>query len=107
MSAFVQAWRSVFDILLYDYAEKYFKYTPERTFKVTKESFKQIAEVLENLDNPEPKRFIEWYNEKEKNLANKHFWHMRVFFVHRGGKKLEPSYRFVCGPIFGFIRFYR
>lgn len=93
LSAFVQAWRSVFDVLLYDYAEQYFGYPPERTVKITKESFEKIAEVLENLDNPKPKKFIEWYKEKEKTLAKEHFWHLRVFFVHRGGKILEPRLR--------------
>jgi hypothetical protein len=93
LSAFVQAWRSVFDVLLYDYAEKYFKCAPARTPRITKDDFKKIAEVFDNLGNSESKRFIEWYEKKESFLGQLHFWHLRKFFVHRGGKKLEPHQR--------------
>lgn len=87
LSAFIQAWRSVFDVLLYDYAEKYFKYSAERNIKTNKHKFKDIADVLENRGDSEPKKFIEWYEKKEKILRESPFWNLRIIFVHRGGAK--------------------
>ncbi len=70
LDAFVQAWRGVFDVLLNDYAEKYFKYSPERKFKIRRFEFEKIAEVLDNHGVPEPKKFIKWYEKKVKLLIN-------------------------------------
>ena len=95
LSAFIQAWRSVFDVLLYDYAEKYFKHSPERKFKIFPYDFKKIAEVLENRDCPVSMKFFKWYKEKE-NILRKKFpwlWHLRVFIVHRGGSRMEPRHK--------------
>lgn len=91
LSAFIQAWRSVFDVLLYDYAEQYFGYSEARKFKITKTVFKEIATVLDNHGNSDPKKFIDWYEKKESELGNLRFWYLRKFFVHRGGKILEPG----------------
>ena len=91
LSAFIQAWRSVFDILLYDYAEQYFAYTEARKFKTTKNIFREIAIVLENQGNNIPRKFIDWYQKKESELSKIPFWTLRKFFVHRGGKTLKSG----------------
>jgi hypothetical protein len=91
LSAFITAWRSVFDVLLYDYAEQYFKYSEARRFKITKNNFREIAIVLENHENNVPKNFIDWYQKKETELSQLQFWHLRTFFVHRGGKKVKKG----------------
>ena len=91
LSAFIQAWRSVFDVLLYDYAEEYFGYTEARKFKTTKNIFSEIAIVLENQGNDIPRKFIDWYQKKESELSTLPFWTLRKFFVHRGGKKLKSG----------------
>lgn len=80
LSAFVSAWRSVFDVLLYDYAEKYFEFNREQ--KVTPGIFSRAIKVY---DFPEAKEFIEWYNETEEdNLRGNPLWKLGVFFIHRG-----------------------
>ena len=91
LSAFIQAWRSVFDVLLYDYAEQYFGYSEERKFKTTKNSFREIAIVLDIQGNDKPKKFIEWYQKKEAELSKERFWTLRIFFVHRGGKSIKEG----------------
>jgi hypothetical protein len=32
-----------------------------------------------------------WYQKKETELSKEQFWHLRVFFVHRGGSKVEKG----------------
>ena len=91
LSAFIQAWRSVFDVLLYDYAEQYLLYSEERKIKTSKNSFREIAIVMENYGKDIPKKFIDWYQEKESELSKEQFWNLRIFFVHRGGSKIEKG----------------
>lgn len=96
LSAFVQAWRSVFDVLMYDYAEKYFKYSPERKVKIYPDDFRRIAEVLENRGYPAPRKFFNWYKENKNILDKERLWNLRLFFVHRGGRKLETRHKDKC-----------
>jgi len=104
LSAFVQAWRSVFDVLMYDYAEKYFLYGEERKFKIYPKDFEKIADVMENQNFSEPKNFMEWFKKKEGILGQQYLWHLRVYFVHKGGKKVDThikdSVRLKAVPIY-------
>ncbi len=46
---------------------------------------------MENHSKDIPKKFIDWYQKKETELSKEQFWHLRVFFVHRGGSKVEKG----------------
>ena len=92
LSAFVTAWRSVFDVLLYDYAEKYFNTNREQE-KVTPDAFVLAAKSVKDT-MPDAERFIEWYNKKWSILARERLWNLRVLSVHRGG----PPVNVVTGP---------
>jgi len=88
LSAFVSAWRSVFDVLLYDYTERYFGINREEKIKVTRESFGMASKAIQEF-NPEAQRFIEWYNEKiervlQKEEETKDLWSLRNFLLHKG-----------------------
>jgi len=81
LSAFVSSWRSVLDVLLYDYAEKYFKIVREEQVKITPEVFSIGASAF---NVPDAKKFIEWYYEKMRKLRDNRLWKLRIFFVHKG-----------------------
>ncbi len=68
LSAFMTSWRSVIDVLLYDYAEKYFKIDPKRGMKVTQDSFEIGAEILKNCGFLKATKFIKWYKGKMRKL---------------------------------------
>ena len=95
-SACVQALRSVFDVLLYDYAEKYFKWSrsPEPKHYMNAKRFSKIAK---NRGLPEATRFLEWYSGKFDEIKKEHLSYVRVATVHRGGSwmdtQLKDSYR--------------
>lgn len=56
LSAFLSAWRSVLDVLLYDYAEKYFGWSRED--KLTQRDFEVAAKISKITD---AQTFIQWY----------------------------------------------
>jgi len=87
-SACIQALRSVFDFLLYDYAEKYFRYSLNRQWYMNRCMFSKKAEAL---GLSEPKRFIQWYNEEFEVLKNEHLFSVRVTDVHRGGNWMDTQ----------------
>ena len=91
-SACIQALRSVFDVLLYDYAEKYFKYSPERQEYMDENRFSIIASAR---GSSESKQFIKWYRQKFKEIKvrAKHLSFVRVMTVHRGGFWMDTSAR--------------
>lgn len=72
-NACIQALRSVFDVLLYDYAEKYFKKSSERQYYMNE------------------KKFIKWHRQKFKELRNEHLFNVRNTAVHRGGRWMETK----------------
>jgi hypothetical protein len=81
LSAFVSAWRSVYDVLLYDYAERYFDVDREDRIHVTRESFKIVARATKNRG---AERFIEWYNHYQTVLQKNDLWSLRNFLLHKG-----------------------
>jgi len=98
-SACIQALRSVFDILLYDYAEK-FKFIESREDYMDEKRFRIIAKAC---GFSESKRFIKWYRKKFKKLKmrararkKEHLFFVRIATVHRGGSwmdtKLKDTY---------------
>ncbi len=87
-NACVQALRSVFYVLLYDYAEKYFKYSLERQYYMDEKKFSKIAR---KCGSSESNKFIKWYRQKSKELRKLHLWDVRVTAVHRGGRWMETK----------------
>ncbi|MCW4040676.1 MAG: hypothetical protein NWE83_07990 [Candidatus Bathyarchaeota archaeon] len=95
-SAFVQAWRSTFDFLLYDYAEKYFDIDPEED-SIDKRSFTLRAVTSERT---EAATFIKWYNKKEGFLGQEHLWYLRNISIYRGGRAAEATIgEHISGPL--------
>ena len=92
-SACVTALMSVYDVLLYDYAEKYFKYSPARQYFMNEILFSNIANAC---GSSESKEFIKWYRKKFKKLRKEHLHFVRIATVHRGGTwmdtKLKDTY---------------
>ena len=86
-SACIQALRSVFDVLLYDYAEKY-KYITRRQDYMDKKRFSMIAKAC---GSSESRKFIKWYREKLKELKKEHLFFVRVATVHRGGSWMDTK----------------
>jgi len=80
-SACTQALRSVFDILLYDYAEKY-KLIVGRQDYIDKNKFSTKAKAC---GSSESRKFIKWYNEKLEELMKEPLFFIRKVTAHKGG----------------------
>jgi hypothetical protein len=87
-SACVTALRSVFDVLLYDYSEKYFKYSPARQYFMNANLFSKIADACGSFES---KKFIKWFREKFKKLKKEHLFFVRIATVHRGGTWMDTN----------------
>lgn len=87
LSAFLSAWRSVLDIMLYDFTAHYaLGLTPDD--KITDQIFKGIATALKNKEALE---FLKWWQQKQGILKNNPLWSKRILIVHRGYPKIEVS----------------
>jgi hypothetical protein len=75
-------------VLLYDYAEKYFKFDPDRQDYMNDKRFSMIANAC---GSSESKKFIKWYREKFKGLRNEHLFSVRVTTVHRDGRWMDTK----------------
>jgi hypothetical protein len=80
LSAFLNAWRSVLDVMLYDFVERY-PLGLTREDKVTDRDF-WVAANARNLE--EALRFIEWWRRKQGVLKNNPLWENRIITTHRG-----------------------
>jgi len=84
LSAFLTAWRSVLDIILYDYAEK-FNLGLTREEKVTDRDFEVAARALQHT---QALQFIKWWRDQCNRIARDpllgKLWKIRVKIVHRG-----------------------
>jgi hypothetical protein len=82
LSAFLSAWRSILDVMLYDFAE-IFKIGLIRENKMFHESFEKAASATRNTRASE---FIKWWRKKKEvsSLSNNILWRMRPEIVHRG-----------------------
>lgn len=91
LSAFLSAWRSVVDIMLYDVVEHYFGLS--RDEKIFRRDFKHLAQIL---GNKEALQFIYWFNHKIGILQENPLWEKRIQIDHRG----YPSIKlFVESPL--------
>jgi hypothetical protein len=80
LSAFLNAWRSVLDVMLYDFVEKY-PLGLTRDDKVTDHDFRIAANALNLRD---ALRFIEWWRQKQGALKNNPLWKKRIITTHKG-----------------------
>lgn len=88
LSAFLSAWRSVPDILLYDYAEKYFAWGREDRFDM-----RDFEVATRASGRKEAQRFFQWYKKQYARLAGNPLWRKRVVTIHRGRPKVKRTYR--------------
>jgi len=89
LSAFLNAWRSVLDVMLYDYAEKYCLGLT-REDRVSDHEFEIAAKAL---NNAEALRFIKWWRQQRGRLIQNPLWKKRTVVVHRGYPPTIHVYR--------------
>jgi len=94
LSAFISAWRSFFDVLLYDYAEKFFEISREE--KLDRDMFKLVAIASRNQ---KAKEFINWYNQQMQEEKKDPLWKKRPYNVHRGRLGISREHRPLPLPI--------
>ena len=80
LSAFLGAWRSVLDYMLYDFSE-YYSLGISREDYMNVERFEIVAKRLKKTKGVE---FINWFKQKQKILNNNPLLEKRVIIVHRG-----------------------
>ena len=87
ISAFLSAWRSTLDIMLYDFAEMFpLGFTREDDLKMR--DFKVAARAAQNT---EAIRFINWWDNKQSSLGSTPLWKKRNINVHRGAVGLSQQ----------------
>jgi hypothetical protein len=93
LSAFLAAWRSVPEFVLYDYAER-------NSLGISREDeekvhiaiqFRIVANAIKRLkDNVEPLAFMEWWNERCNAIYKEHgIVGKRNYTIHKGYPKVE------------------
>jgi len=80
LSAFLSAWRSVLDIMLYDFALIFFEGLSRDDY-LSPGYFKIAAKAQKHT---EALSFIDWFNKKRRILEKNSLWKMRHIIVHRG-----------------------
>jgi hypothetical protein len=84
LSAFLNAWRSILDVMLYDLAEHY-ALGFSRDEELNDKEFTAVATALKNDD---ALKFIEWWRKKQGVLRNNPLWVKRNIMFHRGYPKI-------------------
>jgi hypothetical protein len=85
LSAFLTAWRSTLDVMLYDLAE-HFSLGFTREDEMRAGDFETAARAL---NRTEALRFISWWKQKQGILSNTPLWKKRNFNLHRGSLSLR------------------
>lgn len=80
LSAFLGAWRSVMDIMLYDVAELW-RLGLTRENRITDNEFSVAAKALNHSNAT---RFIRWWRQKRGLLKQNALWKKRTLIIHRG-----------------------
>ena len=88
LSAFLNAWRSVLDVMLYDYAEK-FVLGLTRDERITERDFEVAAKALQHT---QALQFIKWWRQQRNRLMRNPLWKKRIIFVHRGYPPMTRVY---------------
>lgn len=90
LSAFLTAWRSVLDVMLYDFAVLH-SVGFTRDVEMSHKEFYAVAEVL---NKTEATRFLRWWRKKQGMLSNSPLWKKRRINVHRGYPSITQTYDF-------------
>lgn len=98
LSAFLCAWRSVIDILLYDIAEYYELYDFRNRWRTTEFNSnvafaRHISKIANKRGNHQAEEFIEWWFRNLINVWNSKLSEMRKQVVHEGGLQLPKFAR--------------
>lgn len=80
LSAFLSAWKSVLDVMLYDFAI-YYQIGLTREDRMTYHDFQIVAYAEKNKPALE---FYTWWNKKMEKMKTNPLWKMRNINVHRG-----------------------
>lgn len=99
LSAFLSAWRSVIDVMLYDFAE-YFDLGLTREDKMMARDFEIASKVLKRQKAFE---FLRWWNKKRNDLCKKPLGLMRIIIVHRGYRAHMQKYKIFTSGSFGSV----
>lgn len=93
LSAFLNAWRSVLDVMLYDFVEHHnLGFTRED--KITDQHVRAVANALNNNG---ALQFIEWWRQKQGGLMNNLLWKKRIIIAHRGYPPVQTFTFYVSG----------
>ena len=80
LSAFLSAWRSVLDVMLYDFA-KYYSLGLTSEDKVSHDEFFIVAKAQ---SKDKALGFLKWWEKKIQKLSKNKLWKMRHIIIHRG-----------------------
>jgi len=80
LSAYLNSWASVLDVLLYDYLEK-FSLGFSRNDRITEREFEVAARALKNT---QALSFVQWWKQQLGVLSKDPLWTKRNLIVHRG-----------------------
>ena len=80
LSAFLNAWRSALDVMLYDMGE-HFHLGITREDNITNQTFALVARISHNTNATQ---FILWWNQKQSLLGKTPLWKKRNINFHRG-----------------------
>lgn len=93
LSAFLSAWKSVLDVILYDFAEHY-SIGLTREDRMLPHDFWIVAKANNNVQGLQ---FFKWWDKKRRVLSNNPLWNLRHIIVHRGYPEIT-SYRIYIAP---------
>jgi hypothetical protein len=87
LSAFLNAWRSVLDIMFYDFAEHYLLgFTREDDM-----NDKEFSAVATTLGRAEAVEFVKWWRKKQGVLKADSLWEKRIISFHRGNVEIYQN----------------
>jgi hypothetical protein len=87
LSAFLSAWRSVLDIMLYDFDEHFsLGFTREANINYT-----EFLAVATTLKKTEAIKFAKWWKKKQDTLRKEPLWDKRIFSVHKGNVEIYQN----------------
>lgn len=90
LSAFITAWRSTLDYMLYDFAE-IFNLGFTRDDEMTEKEFRAVSNAL---NKTKALAFIRWWSQKQNILSGNPLWSKRNLNIHRGRAPITKSYVF-------------
>ncbi len=93
LSAFLNAWRGILDVMLYDLAEHY-SLGFSREDLMSEMEFGAVANALKKNDAV---KFIKWWRHKQGDLRKNPLWSERNITFHRGYPKIS-EYRIFVSP---------